>query len=57
MNIMKHRAPFNALVSTWVIFIEWMKSDAVVPCGCLFSNIRRVYCKHKPDKLSDKYRN
>lgn len=57
MNIMKHRAPFNALVSTWVIFIEWMKSDAVVPCGCLFSNIRRVYCKHKPDKFSDKYRN
>ena len=57
MNIMKHRVPFDNLVSTWVIFLEWMKSDYVIPCGCLISNIRRIYCKYKPDKFSKKYRN
>ena len=57
MNIMKHRVPFDTLVSTWVIFLGWMKSDYVIPCGCLFSNLRRILCNYKPNRLSDSYRN
>jgi hypothetical protein len=44
MNIMKHRVPFDSLVSTWFIFSQWMKSDEVIPCGCLFTNLRRIFC-------------
>ena len=57
MNIMKHRIPFDELVSTLDVFWGWMKSDYVIPCGCLCSNLRRIYCKYKPDKFSKKYRN
>jgi hypothetical protein len=57
MNIMKHRVPFDSLVPTWVVFWGWMRSDYVIPCGCLISNLKRIYCKYRPDRLSKKYRN